>query len=124
MRKDADKFLSNQCWIVDGPVGSRLIYCYNENKIKEPLQIKIQNNETSEGDIKSFSQYKMYRVCPHTLAASKNKDVFHKFNYKLNCRGNLKVMSNTVNSGEKMTHERRNQNQHKGVEEPQINQLS
>ena len=46
MRKDADKFLSNQGWIVDGPTDSGLMYCYNENTIKEPLpsrQLHVQS---------------------------------------------------------------------------------
>ena len=116
MRKDADKFLSNQGWIVDGPVDSGLMYCYNENKIKEPLQIKIRNNQIFECEMKSCSLYRMFRVCAHTLAASKKKGVFQTFIYKTNCRGNSGVVSNIVNSGEKMTQERRNQNQHKDVE--------
>ena len=123
MRKDADKFLSNKGSIVDGPVDSGLMYCYNENKIKEPLKIKIQNNQTFDYDMKSCAQYKMFRVCPHTIAASKKKGAFQKYIYKLNCRGNSEVVSNTVNSGKKMTPERRNQNQHKDVQESQINQL-
>ena len=123
MRKGADKFLSNQGWIKDGPVSNGLIYCYNENKINEPLQIKIRNNQIFECDMKSCWQYKIFRVCPHTLAASKKKGVFQKFIYKLNCRGYSEVVSNTANSGKKMTQERRNQNQHKDEEEPQINQF-
>ena len=101
MRKDADKFLSNQGWIVDGPVDRGLMYCYNENKIKEPLQIKIRNNQIFECDMKSCSLYKMFRVCAHTLARSKKKGVFQTFIYKINCRGNSGVVSNIVNSGKK-----------------------
>ena len=117
MRKDADKLLSNQSWIADAPVDSGLIYCYNENKIK------IRNNQTFECDMKSCSQYKVFRVFPHILGASKKKDIFQKFISKLNCRGNSEAVSNTANSGEKMTQEKRKQNQHKDVEESEINQL-
>ena len=85
MRKGADKFPSIQGWIVDLPVDSGLIYSYKENKIKEPPEIKIRNNDIFECDVKSCSQYKMFRVG--------------------------------------MTQERRDQNQHKEVEEPQINQF-
>ena len=123
MRKDANKFLSNQDWIMNGLVDSGLIYCYSENKIKEPLKIKIRNNQISECDMKSCAQYKMFRMCPHTIAAYKNKDAFQRYIYRLNCRGNSEVVSNTVNSEEKMTQEKTNQNQHKDVEELQINQL-
>ena len=93
---------------MDGPVDSGLMYCYNENKIKEPLQIKIWNNQIFECDMKSCSHYKMFAMCAHTLPASKKKGVFQTFIYKLNCRCNLGVVSNAVNSGEKMTQERRN----------------
>ena len=81
MRKDADKFLSNQGQIVDGPVDSGLIYCYNENKIKEPLKIKIRNNQIFECDMKSFAQYKMLGVCPHTTAASRKKGALQRYIY-------------------------------------------
>ena len=99
MRKGADKFPSIQGWIVDLPVDSGLIYSYKENKIKEPPEIKIRNNDIFECDMKSCSQYKMFRVCLHTLAASKMKSVFQKFIYKSNCRGNSEVVSNTMNCG-------------------------
>ena len=99
MRKDADKFPSIQGWIVDLPVDSGLIYCYKENEIKEPPEIKIRNNDIFECDMKSCSQYKMFRVCLHTLGASNMKSVFQKFIYKSNCRGNSEVASNTVNCG-------------------------
>ena len=48
--------------------------------------------------MKSCSQYKMFRVCGHTIATSKNKDIFQKFIYKLNCSGNSGVVLNTVNT--------------------------
>ena len=38
MGKDADKFLSKKGWIRDRSVDGGLIYCYNENKMKEALQ--------------------------------------------------------------------------------------
>ena len=40
----------------------------------------------------------MFRVCPHTLAVSKKKYAFNKFIYKLDSRGNVEVVTNTVNS--------------------------
>ena len=42
----------------------------------------------------------MFRVCPHTLAASKIKNAFNEFIYKPNCRGNVEVVFNAVNSWE------------------------
>ena len=69
MRKDVHKSLSNQGWVVDVPVNSGLIYCYNENIIKEALHINMWNNQIF--DMKSCSQYKMFRVCPDSLEASK-----------------------------------------------------
>ena len=77
-RRDADKFLSKQGWIGDGLVNSGLIYCYNENKIKEPLKIKIRNNQIFECDMKSCAQYKMFRVCPYIIVASKKKGAFQR----------------------------------------------
>ena len=89
---------------MDGPVDSGLMYHYNQNKIKEPLQIKIRNNQIFECDMKSCSQYKMFRPwCDHTLAASKKKGVFQTFIYKLNYRGNSGVVLNTMCSSKKMT---------------------
>ena len=40
----------------------------------------------------------MFRVCAHTIATSKNKDIFQKFIYKLNCSGNSGVVLNAVNT--------------------------
>ena len=54
-----------------------------------------------ECDFKSCSQYKMFRVCAHTIAVSKNKGIIQKFINKLNCRGNSGVVLNTVNSGKR-----------------------
>ena len=130
MRRDVDKFFSNQGWIVDGSVDSDMIFCYNKSKIKEPLQIKIGHKEIFDCDMKSYSQYKMllrhilcdmiyryfmhflltwnkvihsvmFKVSLHTFTASVKKDVFRKFIYKLNCRGNTDVVSNTLNLGGK-----------------------
>ena len=103
MRKDVHKSLSNQGWVVDVPVNSGLIYRYNENIIKEALQINMPNNLIF--DMKSCSHYKMFRVCPDRLEASEKKNVFQKFVWKLNCRGNSEVVSNTVNSREEMKEE-------------------
>ena len=97
MKKDVRKSLFNQGWVVDVPVNSGLIYRYNEN-IKGALQINMPNNLIF--DMKSCSQYKMFRVCPDRLEASEKKNVVQKFVWKLNCRGNSEVVSNTVNSRE------------------------
>ena len=51
--------------------------------------------------MKSCAQYKMFRVCPHIIVASKKKGAFQRYIYKLNCKGNSEAVSNTVNSGGK-----------------------
>ena len=45
MGKDADQFLSKKGWIRDRSVDGGLIYCYNENKMKEALQKRFGINK-------------------------------------------------------------------------------
>ena len=123
MRRDVDKFFSNQGWIVDGSVDSDMIFCYNKSKIKEPLQIKIGHKEIFDGDMKSYSQYKMllrhilcdmiYRYFMHFLLTW-NK-VIHSVMFKVRTSYQILWTLGENDAG-------RNQNQRKSVE-LQINQL-